>query len=68
MRSGTNPKKAAEIAVLRIKQYYPNYFGAVITANKNGEHGAACNGMETFSYVVGKADEDKVKVYTVKCI
>ncbi|KAE9555175.1 hypothetical protein FO519_001599 [Halicephalobus sp. NKZ332] len=68
MKSGTNPTKAAEIAVLRIKQYYPNYFGAVIAANRNGDHGAACNGMKTFSYVVGRADEDKVKVYTVNCI
>uniref|UniRef100_A0A7E4WB92 N(4)-(beta-N-acetylglucosaminyl)-L-asparaginase n=1 Tax=Panagrellus redivivus TaxID=6233 RepID=A0A7E4WB92_PANRE len=67
MRSGTTPRKAAEIAILRMKAVYPEYFGAVIAANKLGEHGAACNGMATFSYVVGDGNAEKVQVYTVKC-
>lgn len=67
MRSGFNATKSAQVAILRIKNYYPNFFGAVIAANKNGDHGAACNGMTTFSYVFGTAKEDKVKVFTVKC-
>jgi N4-(beta-N-acetylglucosaminyl)-L-asparaginase len=67
MRSGASPQKAAEIAIMRIKEHYPNFFGAVVCGNIKGEHGAACNGMPIFQYVAANADEKHVKVYEVKC-
>lgn len=39
MRNGMSPKKAAEDAVLRIAKYYPNYSGAIVAANVDGEYG-----------------------------
>uniref|UniRef100_A0AC34FC53 N(4)-(Beta-N-acetylglucosaminyl)-L-asparaginase n=1 Tax=Panagrolaimus sp. ES5 TaxID=591445 RepID=A0AC34FC53_9BILA len=67
MRSGASPKKAAEIAIMRIKEHYPNFFGAVVCGNIKGEHGAACNGMPIFQYTAGNGGEKNVKVYNVKC-
>lgn len=74
MHRGTAPQKAAELAILRIKRFYPKFSGAIVAANKNGTYGAACAGWPTFGYsVVGptswaKAKDEKVRVETVTCI
>lgn len=52
MRNGATPTVAAKKAINRIAQHYPNFFGGVIALNKNGEYGAACNGMTTFPYYI----------------
>lgn len=39
MRNGTQPTTACEIAISRIKKYYPKFFGAVICANTTGGYG-----------------------------
>ncbi|KAH7711822.1 N(4)-(Beta-N-acetylglucosaminyl)-L-asparaginase [Aphelenchoides avenae] len=74
MHRGSSPLKAAEIAISRIKRFYPGFPGAIVAAHKNGTHGAACSGMSTFGYsVVGptdwmKARSEKVRVITVTCL
>jgi hypothetical protein len=52
MRSGTSPRKSAQLAILRIRRYYPNFFGGIVAANRQGEIGAACNGMARFHYSI----------------
>ncbi|KAH7703063.1 Protein R04B3.2 [Aphelenchoides avenae] len=74
MHRGSSPQKAAEIAITRIKRFYPDFSGAIVAAHKNGTHGAACSGMPTFGYsVVGPTDwttarSEKVRVVTVTCL
>ncbi|XP_011869795.1 PREDICTED: N(4)-(Beta-N-acetylglucosaminyl)-L-asparaginase-like [Vollenhovia emeryi] len=52
MRYGATPSVAARNAINRIAAYYPDFFGAVIALNAQGEYGAACNGMAAFPYYV----------------
>jgi len=49
MRQGMSPTQAAEYALLRIKKFYPQYEGAIVTLNKNGQVGAAAHGW-SFQY------------------
>jgi len=39
MRNGAQPTAACEMAISRIKKYYPDFFGAVICANTTGGYG-----------------------------
>lgn len=66
MRDGSRPSVAAEIAIKRIVDKYPNFMGAVIAVNVNGEYGAACNGIDEFPFSV--ADNKGLIINTVKCI
>ncbi|CAB4035024.1 N(4)-(Beta-N-acetylglucosaminyl)-L-asparaginase-like [Paramuricea clavata] len=52
MRNGMSPGRAAEDAVLRIAKHYPNYSGAIVAANVDGEYGAAAHQWTTFKYSV----------------
>lgn len=52
MRRGSTPQEAARTAVSRIAKYYPDFSGAVIAVNKDGDYAAACNGMTLFPYIV----------------
>lgn len=65
MRRGSTPTVAAEIAIKRIVNKYPNFMGAVIAINRDGEFAAACNGMKVFPFSVGNADG--VKLHTSLC-
>ncbi|RZC10215.1 N(4)-(Beta-N-acetylglucosaminyl)-L-asparaginase, partial [Asbolus verrucosus] len=56
MRRGTSPTKAAEIAIKRIKQKYPSFFGGVLASTNKGEYGAACSGMDTFPFSVASKE------------
>lgn len=68
MRNGYVPRKAAEVAVFRVANYYPEFVGAVISINVAGEYGAACHGMETFPYSVANSETDTVEIEKVTCI
>ncbi|TKR94634.1 hypothetical protein L596_008896 [Steinernema carpocapsae] len=68
MRNGANPTKAAQVVIYRILEYYPNFQGAVVAANKDGKFGAACGGIGTFSYSVMRQEKQGVEVHTVKCL
>ena len=52
MRQGKGPTEAAREAILCIKHFYPNFFGAIIATTVSGDFGAACSGMEKFHYSV----------------
>ncbi|KAM7328627.1 N(4)-(beta-N-acetylglucosaminyl)-L-asparaginase isoform X1 [Alexandromys fortis] len=49
MRRGDDPSTACQRVILRIQNYYPEFFGAVICANVTGSFGAACNKLPTFT-------------------
>ncbi|XP_018336065.1 N(4)-(Beta-N-acetylglucosaminyl)-L-asparaginase-like [Agrilus planipennis] len=67
MRRGSTPTEAALTAIKRVAAHYPNFFGAVIAVNVNGEYGAACNGMDEFHFSVFKTNQSDVKVQSVLC-
>lgn len=67
MRRGASPTQAAETAIKRVGKYYPNFFGAVIAANINGDYGAACNGMKEFPFSVANPKLKKVTVKVIPC-
>lgn len=68
MGEGQSPSKAAEKTIAAIASRYPNFTGAIVAANKRGEFGAACHGMEKFKFCVQNRNFDKVNVMSVKCI
>lgn len=68
MRSGETVQKATEIAILRIAKLYPNFSGALIAVNKNGEYAAACHGMTSFGYSFCDSYSKGVRVIVVKCL
>lgn len=67
MRNGLSPQVASHRAIKRIQNYYPNFFGGIIVLNKNGDYGAACNGMLEFPFAVGRTNES-VRLEYVKCL
>lgn len=67
MRSNISPNVAARLALERIRPHYPQFVGAVITANRLGAYGAACHGMVDFPFAVYSAGTGPV-VETVVCI
>ena len=52
MRQGESPSEAAQQAIARVSRKFPDFVGAVVTVNRDGEWGAACHGIETFPFVV----------------
>lgn len=65
LRNGQSPKKAAQLAIDRIKQFHPKFFGGIIVLNHLGEYAAACNGMSQFPFSVGF--NASVMIQTVPC-
>ncbi|XP_066603169.1 N(4)-(Beta-N-acetylglucosaminyl)-L-asparaginase-like [Prorops nasuta] len=65
MRRGASPTDAAAVAIGRIAKHYPNFVGGVIALNKNGEFGAACNGILQFPYYI--ANTEGVRQRFAKC-
>ncbi|XP_050726312.1 N(4)-(Beta-N-acetylglucosaminyl)-L-asparaginase-like isoform X3 [Eriocheir sinensis] len=68
MRAGLSPSKAAEVAILRVAQYYSEFMGAVVAVNIAGEYGAACHGIETFPFSVADSVTNTVEIKNVTCI
>ncbi|XP_012144843.2 N(4)-(Beta-N-acetylglucosaminyl)-L-asparaginase [Megachile rotundata] len=68
MRRGATPSEAAATAVSRIAEHYPTFTGAVIAINKNGEYGAACNGITRFAHYVANPELKKPTMLYVNCI
>lgn len=68
MRAGFSPRKAAEIAIYRVAQYYPDFMGAVVALNMKGEYGAACHGIDHFPYSVASTETNIVQIKTVSCV
>ena len=68
MRQGHSPNSAAEIAVKRIVKHYPKFSGAVIALNKEGQYGAACNGMDRFPFYAINLQLGIPTIYAIPCI
>lgn len=68
MRRGATPKEAAETAIRRIAEHYPFFIGAVIALNKDGNFGAACNGIPLFPYYVSNPESGKPILHIAHCI
>jgi len=69
MRRGKNPMEAAQYVIARIARYYPTFSGAIVTANLQGEVGAACHNLPDgfpYSYITAASGPD-VKVDNVTC-
>jgi len=64
MRHGLDPTTAAVDALKRIARFFPFYKGAIITANKHGQVGAAAHGW-TFQYSYQDSTMSKPRIVTV---
>lgn len=67
LRRGATPTEAAQTAIKRIAQKYPDFFGAILVSTNKGEFGAACNGMVSFPFAVASADLGGVVLENVTC-
>ena len=67
MRQGASPQTAAEDAVRRIVQYYPDYVGALFAIDKEGNHAGACHGW-TFQYSIQNNSLSKPHIVAVQPI
>ncbi|XP_064636829.1 N(4)-(Beta-N-acetylglucosaminyl)-L-asparaginase-like [Lineus longissimus] len=67
MRQGMNPSSAATDAIKRIVKFYPKFSGAIITVNKTGYYGAACNGWPSWQYCVFNPKSPTVQIYNITC-
>lgn len=68
MRRGSSPTEAAEVAISRIAKHYPYFTGGVIALNKDGDFGAACNGIPLFPFYVSNPSLGKPRMHSVPCI
>ncbi|XP_053989075.1 N(4)-(Beta-N-acetylglucosaminyl)-L-asparaginase-like [Hylaeus anthracinus] len=68
MRRGASPTEAATTAIRRIAEHYPTFTGAVIALNKEGEYGAACNGITRFAHYIANPQLGKPTMNYVDCI
>lgn len=67
MSFGISPKSAATKLISKIASYYPNFSGAIIAVNKNGEFSAACHGFPFFPFSFASNETAGVRVLKVKC-
>lgn len=69
LRNGKTPTEAAQMAIERIRKFYPRFFGGIIVLHASGEYGAACNGVEngfqfTVASTIGGVRIEKVPCQT----
>ena len=67
IRAGLSVQEAAHRAVKRISDKYPGVSGAVVAASRGGEFGAACSGMDTFTYSCRKESNSKAELVKITC-
>ena len=68
MRHGGSPNEAAEQIIARVARKFPDFVGAVVTLNRDGEWGAACHGIETFPFVVANPQLGRSTRMQVACL
>ena len=68
MRQGSQPHDACLDAIRRIIKFYPNFNGALLALNKNGQHGAACHGMDYFPYSVMQQGWTEPRIIEIPCL
>jgi len=67
MRLGMDPTTATEDAIRRIERLYPDFVGAIVAVNKQGQYGGACHGW-VFTFSVMNPSLPNVTVMTVQPI
>lgn len=68
MREGAAPDEACLDAIKRIAKFYPNFTGAVLALDKDGRHGAACHGLESFPYSVMQQGWTDPQILQIPCL
>ncbi|XP_022110933.1 N(4)-(Beta-N-acetylglucosaminyl)-L-asparaginase-like [Acanthaster planci] len=68
MKQGMSPSSACEAALQPIIKYYPDFSGAVVAASKQGIHGAACYGFDTFHYSAYFTGLKSPKIEAIPCM
>ena len=66
MRNGLSPQDAANEAVGRIARKYKAFSGAIVCVSKTGEHAAASQGFQGFSYSVQDGGDSEEDVQVIK--
>ena len=66
MRGGAAPAEACRAALARIVARHPEFVGAMVAVARDGRHGAACHGIDTFPYSVAGGGAG-VRVINVPC-
>lgn len=67
LRNGKTPTECAQMAIDRIREYYPRFFGGIIVLHASGEYGAACNGVEGGFHFTVASTNGGVRVEKVAC-
>uniref|UniRef100_A0A336MN77 N(4)-(beta-N-acetylglucosaminyl)-L-asparaginase n=1 Tax=Culicoides sonorensis TaxID=179676 RepID=A0A336MN77_CULSO len=67
MRQGHTPKEAGKIALSRITKHYSEFMGAIVVADKNGNYGAACHGIDEFPFSVYNLASNHVQLIKIGC-
>lgn len=68
LRNGKSTQKAAQLAIHRIREFHPNFFGGIVVMNAHGAYSAACNGMDNFPFSVASNDDGgEVRIETISC-
>ena len=68
MRQGATPDQACLDAIKRIVKFYPDFSGALLALDKDGRHGAACHGMNSFPYSVMQQGWTDPQIFEVPCL
>lgn len=67
LRNGKSPNEAAQMAIGRIREYHPRFFGGIVVLHASGEYGAACSSVENgFQFTVASANGG-VRIEKVAC-
>lgn len=67
MRQGKSPSEAGKIALERIIKHYSEFMGAIVVADKLGNYGAACHGIDEFPFSLYNNDSNEVQSIKIKC-
>lgn len=67
MRQGSSPGEAGKIALSRIIKHYSEFMGGIVVADKFGNYGAACHGIDYFPFSVYNRDSNDVQLIKVNC-
>ncbi|XP_052791747.1 putative N(4)-(beta-N-acetylglucosaminyl)-L-asparaginase GH22932 [Mya arenaria] len=67
MKTGVSPSVATSEAIKSIIRFYPDFIGAVVAVNTQGQHGAACHGIPKFPYSIMSPNYTSVTVIEVPC-
>lgn len=69
MRHGLTPALAAQVSIERIVERHPDFMGAVIAVNLEGQIGAACHGIGEFPFTVAAQETGgQVELMKVPCV